>query len=199
MLYDNNKVFSFHCGFRWTQWDRTKRTIKEKRKRWRILKKISKRKMKMALESANNAVLRSINISLESHFTSFRSFFLIRSKAAFHRCYIKNMFRKISQNSQKNTYQSFFNPFVPNAPFLYPLKTSENLMVFLYFQGVEKWCIGNEWVKVAGCGDDKRRNVPYNANRGPIYKPISYQDPPFISMLLLQHTGKLWNKEEHWS
>ena len=22
------------------------------------------------------------------------------------------------------------NPFVPNAPFLYPLKTSENLMVF---------------------------------------------------------------------
>ena len=35
-----------------------------------------------------------------------------------------------------------FNPFVPNAPFLYPLKTSENL------QGFEKGCIGNEWVKI---------------------------------------------------
>ena len=39
------------------------------------------------------------------------------------------------------------NPFVPNAPFLYPLKTSENLSVFWCFQGVEKGCLGNEWVK----------------------------------------------------
>ena len=29
------------------------------------------------------------------------------------------------------------NPFVPNAPFLYPLKTSEN-------RKVEKGCIGNK-------------------------------------------------------
>ena len=42
----------------------------------------------------------------------------------------------------------FFNPFVPSAPFLYPLKTSENLKVFLCFQGAEKWCIGNEWVNI---------------------------------------------------
>ena len=34
------------------------------------------------------------------------------------------------------------NPFVSNAPFLYPLKTS----VFWCFQRVEKGCIGNEWV-----------------------------------------------------
>ena len=40
------------------------------------------------------------------------------------------------------------NPFVPNAPFLYPSKTSENLTVFWCFQGVEKGCIGNEWVNV---------------------------------------------------
>ena len=40
----------------------------------------------------------------------------------------------------------FINPFVPNAPFLYYVKTSENLTVFC-FQGVEKGCIGNEWVK----------------------------------------------------
>ena len=32
-----------------------------------------------------------------------------------------------------------FNPFVHNAPFLYP-------MVFWCFQGVEKECIGNKWV-----------------------------------------------------
>ena len=36
---------------------------------------------------------------------------------------------------------------VPNAPFLYPLKTTENHKVFWFFQGVEKWCIKNEWVK----------------------------------------------------
>ena len=36
------------------------------------------------------------------------------------------------------------NPFLPNAPFLYPLKTSENLKVFLHFQWVEKGYIGNE-------------------------------------------------------
>ena len=35
-----------------------------------------------------------------------------------------------------------FNPFVRNAPFPYPLKTSENC------HGEEKSCIGNEWVNV---------------------------------------------------
>ena len=38
------------------------------------------------------------------------------------------------------------NPFVPNAPFLYPLKISENCKVFWCFQRVEKGCIGNKWV-----------------------------------------------------
>ena len=38
------------------------------------------------------------------------------------------------------------NPFTSNAPFLYPLKTSENRKVFWCFQRVEKGCIGNEWV-----------------------------------------------------
>ena len=40
-------------------------------------------------------------------------------------------------------FQSFFNPFVFNAHFLYPLKTSENRKVL---QEVEKGCIGNKWV-----------------------------------------------------
>ena len=38
------------------------------------------------------------------------------------------------------------NPFVPNASFLWPLKTLENLKIFWYFQGVVKGCIGNKWV-----------------------------------------------------
>ena len=41
----------------------------------------------------------------------------------------------------------WINSFFPYAPFLYPLKTSENLMVFWCFQGIEKWCIEYEWVK----------------------------------------------------
>ena len=39
------------------------------------------------------------------------------------------------------------SPFFSNALFFYPLKTSEKRKVFRYFQGVEKGCIGNEWVK----------------------------------------------------
>ena len=38
---------------------------------------------------------------------------------------------------------------IPNAPFLYPLKTLEDLTAFGCFQGVGKRCIGNEWVKMA--------------------------------------------------
>ena len=41
---------------------------------------------------------------------------------------------------------TFINPFVPNVPFLYPLKTSENLIVFCCFLGVEKGRIGKKWV-----------------------------------------------------
>ena len=39
-------------------------------------------------------------------------------------------------------------PFVLNAPFRYPLKTSEKLTVFWCFQEVEKGCIGNNWVNL---------------------------------------------------
>ena len=51
--------------------------------------------------------------------------------------------------ANNNVYKNnscFFNPFVPNALFLYHLKTSENFTVFRCFQGVEKGCIG-KWVK----------------------------------------------------
>ena len=43
--------------------------------------------------------------------------------------------------------KSIINPFVPYAPFLDPLKTSENRKVFC-FHVLEKGCIGNEWVKL---------------------------------------------------
>ena len=39
-----------------------------------------------------------------------------------------------------------FNLFLSSAPFLYLLKTSENLEVFWCFQGLKKGFIGNEWV-----------------------------------------------------
>ena len=40
-----------------------------------------------------------------------------------------------------------FNPFFfPNAPFLYPQETPENIRVFC-FHRVEKGCIGEKWVE----------------------------------------------------
>ena len=51
----------------------------------------------------------------------------------------------------------YFNPFVANAPFLYPLKTSENLIVFWCSQGIEKECIGNKSVSQLLLTSDFRR------------------------------------------
>ena len=48
-------------------------------------------------------------------------------------------FHKFINFLLKNT----FNPFVLNAPFLYPLKTLGVRSV----QGLEKRCIGKKWVK----------------------------------------------------
>ena len=45
------------------------------------------------------------------------------------------------------SFKGLINPFFPNSPFLYPLKTSENRKVF-YFQGLEKECTGNKCVKI---------------------------------------------------
>ena len=47
-------------------------------------------------------------------------------------------------------FRNIFKLFVLNAAFLYPLKTSEDLKVFWCFQGLEKGCIGKEWVNVFG-------------------------------------------------
>ena len=45
------------------------------------------------------------------------------------------------------SFFSVLDPFVPNTPFLYPLKTSENRKVFRCFQGAEKGCIVNKWIQ----------------------------------------------------
>ena len=50
---------------------------------------------------------------------------------------------KLTNYSNENNDNA--NPFVPNATFLYPLKT-EILAVFWYFHGVEKGHIGNKCV-----------------------------------------------------
>ena len=42
---------------------------------------------------------------------------------------------------------SWLNSFAPNAPFLYPLKTSKNLTVFWCFQGVEKGAFGTNGLR----------------------------------------------------
>ena len=57
---------------------------------------------------------------------------------------------KNMKNKEHRCQHYTVNPFVPIAPFLYPLKTSENRKVFWCFQGVEKGCIGNEWVNFGG-------------------------------------------------
>ena len=54
---------------------------------------------------------------------------------------------KFCNHLQRSGRYTSINPFVPNWPFLYPLKTSENRKVFWCFQEIEKGRIGKEWVK----------------------------------------------------
>ena len=56
---------------------------------------------------------------------------------------------------------STINLFVPNAPFLYPLKTSQKLQVFWCFQGIEKGCIGNICVKTIKIINLFQANIPF--------------------------------------
>ena len=51
------------------------------------------------------------------------------------------------------------NPFVPNSPFLYPLKTSENRKVFRCLQGVKKGCIGNERINSGNSNSECLRPI----------------------------------------
>ena len=60
-----------------------------------------------------------------------------------------NIDYKIAKASRKQTSgfgMAWINAFVPNGPFLYPLKISESPPIFWCFQKVEKGCIESKWV-----------------------------------------------------
>ena len=65
---------------------------------------------------------------------------------------LKNYFNLFSNitilklTNYSNENNGNVHPFIPNATFLYPLKTSEILAVFWCFHGVEKGHIGNKCV-----------------------------------------------------
>ena len=63
-----------------------------------------------------------------------------------------SLFCDITGKNCYTCHNRTINPFVPNAPFLYTLKTPENRKVFCFQGGggwgVEKGCIRNEWVKI---------------------------------------------------
>ena len=71
--------------------------------------------------------------------------------------------------------------FVPNVPFLYPLGTSENRKIFWCFQGPEKGCIGNEWVKAKRGNlnryinriNQHQQNRNFRNNEGTVYKKLN--------------------------
>ena len=73
-------------------------------------------------------------------FVSIISTFFARWLCKFLRIFLFSYFAR-------NVHLSHFNPFFPNAPFLYPLKISDYLTVFWCFQEIQKGCIGNECVK----------------------------------------------------
>ena len=75
---------------------------------------------------------------------------------------LRSAMMKLYDASEYLHFQKIFNPFVPNVPFLYPLKTSEKLTVFWCFQGVEKGCIANEWFKVVLSPSKKVDFISFN-------------------------------------
>ena len=60
----------------------------------------------------------------------------------------------------KSIIEAFFciNPFVPNASFLYILKTSKNRKVFWRFQRIENGCIGNKWININTLNETHHRH-----------------------------------------
>ena len=89
---------------------------------------------------------RSQNVIVENYFIFERQYFGKRRRIVSISAGVT--FNEVSSHKFTLTLPTLpFNPFFPTAPFLYPLKTSENRKVFCCFPGVEKGCIGNEWVK----------------------------------------------------
>ena len=91
-----------------------------------------------------------------------------------------------------------FNPFIPNAPFLYPLKTLENILVYWCFQAAERGCMGNKWVKCLWLKSDVKKpqrnklisNINPNFDIGLYHQKITPNFPD-VSLLLLK--GSLYS------
>ena len=81
------------------------------------------------------------------HDLEFIFFYMHRSMIFWHRSLHHHTEAKHGK-ALKITFQRSLNPFVPNAPFLYPLKKSENRMIFWCFQGAEEGCIKNKRVNL---------------------------------------------------
>lgn len=74
---------------------------------------------------------------------------------------VVNYFHKKPSKMFDRVPNTLLNPFVPNESFFYPLKTSGNLKIFLCFQGVDKECIGNEWVNIKFNQQDYQVNARF--------------------------------------
>ena len=88
-------------------------------------------------DTARNVTLVMAAYFFKFDFDFFFFFFFDRET----RCYGYGHFPLNCFNCNKafiesNQYHPLVNPFVRNAPFLYPLKTSENCKLFWCFQGV---------------------------------------------------------------
>ena len=96
------------------------------------------------------------------------------------------------------------NPFAHNAPFLYPLKTLENVTAFWCFQGLEKGCIGNKWVKamIIGkkefkCMEKKYQTCTawkvskYGVFSGPYFPAFGLNTEGYVSLRIQFKCGKM--------
>ena len=86
------------------------------------------------------------------------------------------------------------NPFVPNAPFLSPLKTSDfytpwkRQKTFGWcFQGVEKECIGNKWVN-----GTKQTTTVYKLDTKSIQ--VTFNKKPLKRTFSFKLLGMLWDR-----
>ena len=107
-------------------------------------------------------------------------FYMHRSMIFWHRS-LRHHTEAKHGKALKITFQRSLNPFVPNAPFLYPLKKSENRMIFWCFQGAEEGCIKNKRVNLF------QADLPLYSNTFFFFFNIA------VLKYLLQITGKHWN------
>ena len=91
-----------------------------------------------------------------------------------------------------------FNPFVPNAPFLYSLKTSGNRKVFYCLQGVEKGCLETNGLREKLLSNEHTKSTlirsPYVVDTSKTkFRQTSTSFPPtFFDVILLDEKSMLF-------